>query len=306
MNRFGKISIEKFNNIHNKILIKVDDCGLGDIFITRMIFEDIKRIMPSCSITFACPKNYIDAISDHPFVDEVIDCRIIDESDFLVHYNITGVCTRYEMNIAPLSNLNRADIIANYCGLDLLNHEMHIKLDEKSVIEAQNKLINKRPCYVICPISAVPSRSLTIQQIKLINDYVKKDNANLICLHNKQIKEISDLGIETWSDLSIKQWMATISSSDYVISADTAGFHCAGGLKKPLLGIFSFTDGKVYGKYYNKFNLVQKHRDNGDWDCGPCYNWISCKKSCQVHKPCILEISEREILEGINLLKMSI
>jgi hypothetical protein len=36
MNRFGKISIKKFNQIHNKILIKVDDCGLGDIFITRM------------------------------------------------------------------------------------------------------------------------------------------------------------------------------------------------------------------------------------------------------------------------------
>jgi len=305
MNRFGKISIEKFNEIHNKVLIRVDDCGLGDIFITRMLFEDIKKIMPCASITFACPKKYIEAASDHPFIDNVVDCKEIKESDFLIHYNTTGVCTSYEMSIAPYSDLNRSDILANYCGFKLRNHNMHIRIDEDLVAEAKNKLKNKRPCYALCPISAIASRSLTINQIDIINKHIKKENANLICLHNKKIKEIEDLGIEIWDDLSIKQWMATIYSSDYIISTDTAGFHCAGGLGKPLLGIFSFTDGKVYGKYY-KFNLVQKHRDNGDWNCGPCYNWICCPKSRQVHKPCTLELTEKEILEGINLLKISI
>jgi len=44
----------------------------------------------------------------------------------------------------------------------------------------------------------------------------------------------------------------------------------AGGLGKPLCGIFTFADGKIYGKHYD-FVLVQKHRDNGNWNCGSCF-----------------------------------
>ena len=62
--------------------------------------------------------------------------------------------------------------------------------------------------------------------------------------------------------------------------------------------MFSFTDGKVYGKYYD-FVLVQKHRDNGDWECGPCFNLTLCPKTQSFPKPCLTELTSEDIIQGL-------
>ena len=66
-----------------------------------------------------------------------------------------------------------------------------------------------------------------------------------------------------------------------------------------MTGIFTFANGKTYGKYYD-FILVQKHMDDGNWDCGPCYNYRICPKTQKELKPCLTELTEKEIKEGIN------
>jgi ADP-heptose:LPS heptosyltransferase len=97
-------------------------------------------------------------------------------------------------------------------------------------------------------------------------------------------------------------WKSVIAAVDYVISIDTAAFHLAGGMKKPLIGIFSWTNGKVYGKHYD-FMLVQKHKDcDPDW-CGPCNNWQMCPKVPLHHpKPCVAETKANEIMNAFDLL----
>ena len=45
---------------------------------------------------------------------------------------------------------------------------------------------------------------------------------------------------------------------------------------------------------------MQKHRKNGDWDCGPCYNWGNCTKTKKVPKPCLTEITADMIVEGVK------
>lgn len=291
-------SIKRYNEIYKKILISMECGGLGDVFIHRMIFEDIKKLMPESFVTFACQEKYLDAVCDHPYIDEVVDYKKVDVSNFLVQYSTGLVCTRHENKMAPFSTEHRSDIIADSIGLNLKNHNMHINLDEKYIIEAKNKL-TKKPNFALCPISAISSKNITIEQIKAIKKKIDDLGGYLYCVHNKHIKEIEDLNIPIWTGLNIKQWMGSLSAADYVISVDTAAFHYSGGIGKPLCGIFSFVDGKVYGKYYN-FTLVQKHRDNGNWDCGPCYNWTICPKSKCASKPCITELSNQEILDGID------
>ena len=90
-----------------------------------------------------------------------------------------------------------------------------------------------------------------------------------------------------------------INACDYIVSVDTAQFHAAGGLKKPLVGIYTFADGDVYGRYY-QFELVQKHRKNGDWDCGPCYAWANCSVTKDMPKPCLEELSVDLIMDGVD------
>lgn len=294
-------SIDKFSKICNKILINMETGGLGDVYIHRMIFEDIKILMPEINITFACEKKYHEAIEDHPFIDNLEDSKKIDENNFLVHYKTGSVCSDYEMKLAPFSNLNRSDIIANYLGFELTKHNMHINLDKKYIQQAESRANTKKLKFALCPISSEISKNITLKQIELIKNKIDILNGYLYCVHNKFVPEIHKLGIPIWDNLSIKEWMGSLSAADYVISVDTAAFHYCGGTGKRLLGIFSHTDGKVYGKYYN-FILVQKHRDNGDWNCGPCYSYMSCPKSNHIIKPCMSEISDDMIINGINKL----
>ena len=68
-------------------------------------------------------------------------------------------------------------------------------------------------------------------------------------------------------------------------------------MRKPLVGIFTFADGKVYGKHFDFF-LVQRHRDDDPtWTCGPCYNWGMCPKTKRSPKPCLTELTADMMLE---------
>jgi ADP-heptose:LPS heptosyltransferase len=144
------------------------------------------------------------------------------------------------------------------------------------------------------------AKSLLDSQVKNLVKEIKDLGLFPISLnhHNQYVYE--QLEVEQRQMIHPQLWIAYIAAADYVISVDTATFHIAGGLKKPLVGIFSFTDGKIYGKYYD-FILVQKHRDNGNWPCGPCFNHYECPRElhCPV-KPCLTELSFDEIAQGLH------
>jgi ADP-heptose:LPS heptosyltransferase len=293
------LSLRSFTNLHKKVVIVRDTGGLGDILMHRMIFEDFKKQMPECHLTFTCPNAYHTAVSDHPYVDQVIDSREMDENQFGVVYNTTTICGKYEMALAPHCPDHRSDIWSNHCGLELINHNMHFHLTPEEIAFGHKKLkeLGNGKYALISPKSAMVSKDLDNLQVAVVVDYLKAKGFLPFILHNNKLK--MNLCPEL-SHLTIREWLAVIYNSDLVISVDTATFHAAGGLGKPLLGVFSWSDGLVYGKYFDTI-LVQKHRQlDADWTCGPCYKWFDCPKCPQmevVRKPCITEI-DRSMLEG--------
>jgi len=268
---------------------------MGDILMHRMMLEDFKILMPDAKITFACPKIYHDAIIDHPFVDHVVETY--DENNFGVSYDTSFACNKYEMNKAPYSDKHRSDIWAEHCGLNLTKRNMHIRLTDKEKQWAIEKLPQDKIKIAFAPISAMQGKNLDFDVISEIVDRLK--NHYTFILHTKPIEGIK---VPQMTGCTIRQFMGLIGQSDAIVSVDSAAFHCAGGMGKPLVGIFSWADGKVYGKYYN-FELVQKHRDDGNWDCGPCYNFAKCPKVVELtklRKPCITEISSSDIIAAVD------
>lgn len=298
------LGLKEFSEKRNKILITRSVGGLGDILMHRMIFEDFKKLMPDAEIHFCCPKYYHDAVADHPYVDKILDMSEIEKNNYVVSYNTSTVCGRTEMTYAPLSGPHRSDIWANYCGVNLTNHEMHINLNEAEKSQGKNLIEKQRDrtgCSVaICPVSAMMTKNLQNHQIVGIVEKIRNLGLFPFCLHNNSLDVCVKNNIPIISEKNIRNWMAVLNQADYVVSVDTAAFHCAGGMKKPLVGIFTFVDGKVYGKYFD-FILVQKHReDHPEWMCGPCYNWQKCPKTEAIPKPCLTEITVENIMTAVN------
>ncbi len=310
LNRGERIKIEplglcNFNDRRNRLLIIRATGGLGDILMHRMLFEDFKLLIPEIKITFAIPQNYWPAVEDHPFIDEIVDSNNVDARDFLISYTTTTACGRHESKVAPFADKNRSDIWAYHCGINLTKHNMHIRLRPEEIKDGKNLLephANNRPIALISPISAMKSKNMNAEQMNGTARELRKMGFSPLCIHNAPIPEMSEAPVVVVKN--IRSWMGAIYAADMVVSVDTATFHCAGGMKKPLVGMFTWADGLIYGKWYD-FALVQKHRVyTPGWGCGPCYNWHDCPKCPELNhrKPCLSELSVDDIMAGVVML----
>jgi ADP-heptose:LPS heptosyltransferase len=291
------LGIKDFYKKRNRILIWHDKGGLGDVIMQRMLFQDFKNLCPDADLVFACLPEYMDVAKDHPCLSEVIDSRKVNIEDYLAYYNTcVSVADRYENNNAPCPE-HRSDIWAKYCGVTLNSHDMQFRLNPELLKTCKQRLGLDKPVVLFAPVSKMAVKTLLPKQIEAVIEATQK--FNLVGLHNREVAELKRLGIPGIYDANVLEWMHYIAVADYVIAVDTAAFHMAGGLKKPLVGIFTFADGKAYGKYFD-FVLVQKHRDNGNWDCGPCFKFGDCPKCKKAQKPCLTELSKEEIQTGIR------
>lgn len=302
-----QISIRQFSERQDKVLIKRKFGGFGDILMQRMMFEDFSK--SGIKVFYSCPHQFIEMAQSHPFLsEEPIEISKIDDEDFGIVYDISSICKQTESREGSNNKKHRSDIWANHCGIELQKHEMHLSVDPESLQFCKNILssINEdnNPVVLLCTKSTNDdfgeAKSLTNNQISKVVEHVKSLGMLPVTTGDSKQEIYEALGVKQFTPINIKTWIALVQACDLIVSVDTATFHIAGGLKKPLVGIFSFTNGKVYGKYYD-FVLVQKHRDNGDWDCGPCYVMTHCvKDQINKKKPCITELSDLEIKNGIS------
>lgn len=266
----------------------------------RMMFEDFKILMPDAEIHFACPFKYHDAVVDHPYVDLVLDSDTVRYQDYLIHYNTTTACGRYEMQIAPLSDKHRSDIWAKHCGIELTKHEMHFQITEKEKAEGKELLEKQRdregPIVLVAPISAMKNKDLTDQQLLDIVAELRTRKCCPVGIHGHAIFPLLQNDVPQIHGTKLRQWLSVIDQADYVVSVDTSHFHAAGGLKKPLVGIFTFVNSKTYSKYYSTAELVQ---GPCPFNTPGCYDWGVCGERSEV-KPCRAQMRVEYILEAVD------
>jgi len=300
------LSLRQFHERRNKVLIIRQTGGLGDMIMHRMMFEDFKKISSDVEIVLACLPIYHNVLEDHPYIDELVDSRHVNHLDYLISYNTTCACTRYEIGIAPKSGLHRSDIWAQHCGVELTKHDAHFVMSPEIEEFGRNKINELKgnhsgPTIMLCPISAMVAKNLTDWQMEGVVNRLRQMGFFVVASHTAPIIKLNEMNVPIITGLKASNLMGVINACDYIVSVDTGQFHCAGVLNKPLTGIFTFADGKVYGKYFD-FTLVQKHRENDpEWSCGPCYAWHGCLKSNgKPPKPCLTEITVDMIIDGIK------
>lgn len=290
-----KCTINQFVNLNRKILILRKCGGYGDILNMRMIFQDLKQKYPEFEFDWALPSGYFPAAHAHPYVNKLVDYNDFKESDYLCVYNLTHCCSRYEWATGNLCDKNRSDIWSEYIGLKLENHELFMPDYSELFPTLKQKLFslgwdgNKKLVF-FAPKSASIIKNLTLDQCKLIKNITK--DFFLFIVHNVPILDLISLGVPFLTNISLKESMAAVQMSDYVVSTDTGHLHCAGGYRKPSVGIFCYTNGDNISRYYKTIEVVQgKHIHNNSF-CGPCNNYGTCKVSNnEFSKPCMEAIS---------------
>lgn len=315
----SEIPIREFYNKRNKVIIIRNSRGIGDILNCRMLFKEFKKIMPNMHLTFACFEDYFCLLKNHPYLDEVVSVDKVVKSDYMASYDISNCCIHYESREMGRNKKHRAEIWAEHCGINLENHDMDLPFISKEKIEdgfAALKSIrqNNKPTVFFSPIAFEKLRCLTDEQIVGTIRFLREKGLFVYSAHNTRLDKLEKHGFPVLIGKTLEDWMSYIHAADYVVTADTSTFHYAGGIKKPMTGIFTHVDGKLRGKFYD-FVLVQKHRDNGDWPCGgPCYNYLYCshpnctepvvgpnnQRSPHGMRPCLTEITVDEIKAGIE------
>lgn len=300
------VTLKDFHELRRKVLIIRSVGGLGDILMHRMMFEDFKRVAPDIEVHFACPYQYHDAVKDHPYIDKVLNSADVNRTDYVLCYNTSTACGAYEMKIAPQSGMNRSDIWAAHCGLTLQHHNMHISLTEEEQAwgrEQIKALSPEKPVVLISAVSAMDSKNLQPNQLEGLVKGLEERGCTPIGIHTVPVPWFTKNGVPLLHGHSIRRWMALIHAAHYVVSVDSAAFHCAGGMGRPLVGVYTWADGQVYGKHYDFF-LVQRHRNlDPNWTCGPCYNWCECPKTKATLKPCLTEITPELILSAVDKMR---
>jgi len=307
-NQKSDIYINKIDEYYLKrknILFFREIGGFGDILMMRMMFEDIKKRYPYFYINWSIPRPY-HSIGPHPFVDEISDCATIDKAKFIKIFDLKNACIRHEWKYLSDCVTHRSDIWAEHCGVKLDNHNMFLTPKQESLSKVDSliskyKIFNQAPVVLLCPYSAQAAKDLMNNQIELIINYLYQRKINCIILHSQVVLNLVGKGypflcLNSFDDAIAAHYLAKAS-----ITVDTGHLHCAGGLNKPNIGIFSYVDGYVYCKYYKNTIVLQKHRKNGNWDCGPCWNYGNCVKTTKINnKPCVSELSKEEIHEKID------
>jgi len=256
------IPIDEYFSKRNRILIHRDLGGAGDILMHRMIFEDFKIINPNVHITFAVPPQFFPLVKNHPFIDCVADFRTVDHNDYIMVYDTTATCLNYEQRMAEgHPPKNRPDIWAESCGVKLTKHNMHLEIDEK-IKDLGHEIWQKfdtegRPRILISPIAMSSQRGLSLEQYEAIMKKLQSMNVFILGTNINKDTLFDQLQIPQFNTKKIEEWMGLVSAADYVISVDTGTFHLAAGLKKPLLGLFTKTEGSIRGQNY-EFVLWQQ------------------------------------------------
>lgn len=313
-----KLSVRDFYNRKNKIVIVRESRGIGDILTARMLFSNFKRLMPEVEITFACDDYYFDLLANHPFLDKVVSFRDLNLNEYAASYDISTCCIRYESATMGKNTKHRAEIWADHCGVPLTDTTMYLPIISENMIaggidkikqlrkEAYRRDNKDGPSVLFSPLAHEFHRSLTADQIKDTIRMLRRKGFFVFTTHQIETNLHNEIDIPLLVGNTFYEWMSYVHAADYVVSADTSTFHYAGGIKKPLTGIFTHVDGKLRGKFYD-FILVQKHRDDGNWPCGPCYNYFYCtNESCKDPRsptelrPCLTQLTKEEIESGVD------
>lgn len=232
-----------------RICIKRSLGGLGDIIMATPIARGAKRKHPLSHVTYAVPTEYaggdLVALLEHiPYIDEIIDYRLVNRDDYDVFVDITrtGLSEEKPYSIPP----NRIDLFANAAGIPLFGNPLPLYVmteEERAWGQDFVKRVTKGKQYrgliSLHLGSRDPKRSWPQARSR---EFVKvaRDAGYFTFLYEwgASADQWRLAGSEAVFDYRIRQAAAILAATDVLVCPDSMMLHLGGALNMKIVSLF--------------------------------------------------------------------
>lgn len=275
--------------------------GIGDVIMTTPCLEHLKWMFPNIKLTYAIDRHtthgdvYHQLVRNAPFLDSIVDARMVDRSKFDGVVDISSVCIRYEnSNTKPM---NRIDIFARACGISRLHNPVPFykvedeernaalkrltplrKLGKKIVVLHSASFDAKRTWPVKNQLELIEKAAREFPEVQfIVNDF------NRVLGNKKDMANVTDV-----SGTTVRELAALIDMSDLFIGPDSGPMHLAGALRKQSLVLFGSIPPQARINYYLNHTAITSEPK---LSCQFC--WYA---KCNVNYKCMSNITADHVL----------
>lgn len=274
--------------------------GIGDILMITPALKELKERLPNITLHFAIDRHstrgdvYYELLKNLDFIDELVDARYFDKSDYAICVDISAVCIPFEKKGFPTRS--RIDLFAYALGMQHLADKLPLLIIEEEEDSAAKAFLKSHfgsgPIIALHTASNDLKRCWPLNQMLLFIENFKKlvPGANFLVLDQNMV-------FDKWSRIqrvvpvyssSVREMAALIKNSDLFVGPDSGPMHISGALKVKSVVVFGSIPPEARIGYYKTHVGVKK--DN--LKCIGC--WYS---KCDFDLKCMKELSGKTVSE---------
>ena len=265
--------------------------GLGDIIMATPISRGFKTKFPDSHLTYAVPADYaggdlVALLENNPYIDEVIDYKLINRDDYDAFSDITrvGLSDEKPYTIPP----NRIDLFANASGVPLFgNYQPIYVMTEDERVWGENYVkaaLNNKKYKGLISVhlgSRDPKRSWPHYQIReFLNRAHQEGYFCFLYEWGGAANDWKIAGTNLVFDYGIRQAAAVMKATDVLVCPDSMMLHLAGALNFKTVSLFgSMPPGCRINRYPNAIAVVNQQLACLGCIYASCSNQYYCMKS---------------------------
>ncbi len=258
--------------------------GFGDIILLTPVLRAAKLNHPDARIAVACFAEFAPAMKHLPFVDEVVNYPVAEDTFKSYDVRIT-----YENSIERnprAKEVHMTELFAEIAGVTVFDLKPELRLSENEKIwagEAYPRRAGLRRLVVQVGASGLCRNYDRKLLGEAVGELLKKDfevfligkKGEIQAEESGNLKNISAAGL-TW-----RQTLAVVATADCVLGPDSCWIHAAGALDVPAVGLYGPFDYKLRTIHSPSIFAIQGHGP-----CAPCFHHAKMNRHYPKDGPC--------------------
>jgi len=265
------------------IIIKNNE-DISDYFMITPTIRALKERYKNANITMAIQPQFKDIYLNNSYIKDIINVDTINKNNYDITFDLTNVSER---NIKEF----RITQYADFCKVDLVDYKMDLFLTTDE-IQKGKKILGDFINGIGIVIKAVDEyRSMSVEKIKKLINYLISKGLKLILLDNKYFEYENNTNVLNLTGaLNLRELFAVIKNCAAIVSPDTGFLYAAIALDIPTISYWGWSGFKSRLVSSDKNIAIQSIKS-----CSPCWNYMY---KCQLE--CFYFITNEVIYNGIQ------